>query len=44
MEPITITTLVIGILSLVLHIRHFKSDCCSREMIHIDLDTDNNIR
>jgi len=40
MEPLSITTLVIGILSLVLHIRHFKSDCCGVEALHIDMDTD----
>jgi hypothetical protein len=40
MEPLTITTLILSIFSLVLHIKHFKSDCCQREMIHIDLETD----
>jgi len=41
MEPITITTFILSLFSLVLHIKHFKSDCFNTEVIHIDLDTDN---
>lgn len=40
MEPISIITLILSLASLVLHIRHFKSDCCGYETVHIDLDTD----
>ena len=40
-EPITLTTFILSLFSLVLHIKHFKSDCCGVEMAHIDLDTDN---
>jgi hypothetical protein len=40
MEPVSIITLILSLASLIMHIRHFKSDCCGQEAIHIDLATD----
>ena len=42
MEPLTITTLILSLFSLVLHIKHFKSDCMGVELTHIDLETTEN--
>jgi hypothetical protein len=42
MEPLSLTTLILSIFSLVLHIKHFKSDCFNTEVIHIDLETTEN--